>query len=201
MAHQLRVGIQGGVGSFNEQALRQYLKEQAVPLDEIEIKYLHTVDRVLHALQAGEIERGQFATENSIGGPVEEALRAQAKYSFNQNYEVIDRYCLQIVHCLMIHPAARLGEVDTIVSHPQVFAQCRKTIAQRYARMVLQEGEDDFIDPARVGEAIASGLLSRNVATISNQLIAEAWGLKVVDHNLQDRVDNFTTFVFVKLNH
>jgi prephenate dehydratase len=65
--------------------------------------------------------------------------------------------------------------------------------------MALEEGAGDLVDPATVGEAIAGGRLPRNVATISNYLIAEAHGLKIVDQNLQDREDNFTTFVFVKV--
>src|SRR5919206_5318723 len=98
MTQKLKVGIQGGVGSFNEQALKQYLEKQTIPQDELEIKYLYTTDRVLSELKAGEIERGQFAVENSIGGPGQETLMAQAKYFFDQKYEVIDRYSLQVVH-------------------------------------------------------------------------------------------------------
>jgi prephenate dehydratase len=199
MTQKLRVGIQGGRGSFNEQALRSYLEKKAISDAQMAIKYLYTTERVLNELQSGEIERGQFATENSIGGPVKETVAAKEKYLFDENYEIIDQYSIQVVHCLMVHPDARLENVDTIMTHPQVLAQCRETIAQRYSRMILKEGEGDFIDPAKVGEAISRGSLPPNVATISNRLISEAWGLKIVDQNLQDRADNFTDFVFVKL--
>lgn len=199
MAQTLTVGIQGGIGSFNELALKFYLERKSIPETEVEIKYLYTTERVLGQLKSGEIARGQFATMNSTGGPVEETVAAQEKYSFDENYEVIDRYSIPIVHCLMVHPEAGLDEVDTIMTHPQVLAQCRDNIAQRYSQMVLEQGQGDFIDPAKVGEAIARGSLPRNVATISNRLIAETWGLKIVDQNLQDRADNLTHFVFVKL--
>src|SRR6185295_7426167 len=179
-------------------ALKLYLDRKAIPEPEVEIKYLYTTDRVLWELQSGEIERGQFAIENSIGGPVKESVLAQEKFSFDENYEVIDLYSLQIVHCLMIHTEAHLEEVDTIMTHPQVLAQCRETIGRRYSRMILKAGEGDFVDPAKVGEGIARGSLPRNVATVSNRLISEAWDLKIVDQNLQDHADNFTTFVFVK---
>jgi prephenate dehydratase len=198
MTKRLRVGIQGGLGSFNEQALKLHLERRGRPPGGVEIKYLYTTDNVLSELKTGAIERGQFATENSLGGPVRETLAAQARHSFDRHYEVIDRYSIQITHCLMIHPDARLEEVDTIMTHPQVLAQCRETIARRHPGMTLVEGEGDLIDPAKVGEAVAHGLLPRNVATVSNRLIAEARGLKIVDQNLQDSEDNFTTFVFVK---
>lgn len=195
----LRVGIQGGRGSFNEQALRFYLDKKALSHEPIAIKYLYTTERVLSELKSGEVERGQFATHNSIGGPVKETEVAKEKYLFDENYEIIDRYSIQVVHCLLVHPEARLDDVDTIMTHPQVLAQCRETIAQRYSQMILKQGEGDFVDPAKVGEAIARGSLPPNVATISNRLIGEAWGLRVVDQNLQDRADNFTHFVFVQL--
>jgi prephenate dehydratase len=199
MTEKLRVGIQGGRGSFNEQALKFYLEKKGISEAQIAIKYLYTTERVLSELKSGEIERGQFATHNSIGGPVKETEMAKAKYLFDEDYEIIDRYSIQVVHCLMVHPEARLDDIDTIMTHPQVLAQCRETIAQRYSRMILKQGEGDLVDPAKVGEAIAGGALPPNVATISNQLISEAWGLKIVDQNLQDRADNFTHFVFVKL--
>jgi prephenate dehydratase len=199
MTKRLTVGIQGGLGSFNEQALKVYLEKQGRPADDVEVKYLYTTDNVLRELKAGGVERGQFATENSLGGPVRETLAAQAKYSFEQNYEVLDRYSIPIAHCLMIHTDARLEEVDTVMTHPQVLAQCRETIARRYPRLTLEEGAGDLVDPAAVGEAIAAGRLPRNVATISSRLIAEARGLTIIDQNLQDCEDNFTTFVFVKL--
>jgi prephenate dehydratase len=126
-------------------------------------------------------------------------VTAQEKYSFDDHFAVIDRYSIQVVHCLMVHPDARMEEVDTIMTHPQVLAQCRNTIARRYPHLILKEGEGDFVDPARVGEGIARSLLPRNVATVSNRLISEAWGLKIVDQDLQDRADNFTTFVFVRV--
>jgi prephenate dehydratase len=198
MAKQLTIGIQGGVGSFNEQALKMYLERQGYQPCDVEIKYLYTTDNVLSELKARGVERGQFATENSLGGPVRETLAARAKYSFEQNYEVLDRYSIPIALCLMIHPDARTEEVDTIMTHPHVLAQCRATLALRYPGVALEEGAGDLIDPAKVGEAIARGLLPRNVATVSNRLIAEARGLKIVGRNLQDREDNFTTFVFVK---
>lgn len=196
---KVKIGIQGGRGSFNEEALKHYLQKENIRETDVEIKYLYTTDRVLSALISGEIDRGQFAVENSIGGPVRETIAAREKYSFADRFEVIEQYSIQIAHCLMVHPNARLEEVDTIMTHPQVLSQCRNTIARRYSHMMLKEGEGDFVDPARVGEGIARGSLPRNVATISNRLISEVWGLKIVDHDLQDRADNFTTFVLVKM--
>jgi prephenate dehydratase len=194
----ISIGIQGGPGSFNEQALRLYLDQHSQPLMDVKVKYLYTTDRVLSELLTGSIDLGQFAVENSLGGSVEETLVAQKKYSFETNCEVIAHYSLQIAHCLMLHPEVQLEEVKTIMTHPQVLAQCRNNIGRRYPWVELSVGEGDLIDPAKVGEAIARGILPRTVATVSSRLIADIQGLKILDQNLQDREDNFTRFILVR---
>ncbi|MBD3329796.1 prephenate dehydrogenase/arogenate dehydrogenase family protein, partial [Candidatus Dojkabacteria bacterium] len=67
-------GIQGGIGSFNEQALKFYTKTYKDSLTSYKTKYLYTTDNVLKALHRGEIDCGQFAVQNSVGGMVEESI-------------------------------------------------------------------------------------------------------------------------------
>lgn len=198
MSAALTIGIQGGRGSFNEEALKLYLAKQPASDREARVRYLYTTDRVLSELLQGELDRGQFAVENTLGGPVGETLAACERYSFDSNFEVVDRYSIKIAHCLMIHPEASLEEIRTIVSHPQVFAQCRENLERRYRGVELVVGEGDQVDPAKVGELIAQGLLPGTTATLSNRLIAEIHGLKIVDVDLQDREDNFTEFVLAR---
>jgi prephenate dehydratase len=53
----LKIGIQGGRGSFNEQALKHYLQKEDISDTAVEIKYLFKTDRVLSTLLSGEIDR------------------------------------------------------------------------------------------------------------------------------------------------
>ncbi|HEX8355667.1 MAG TPA: hypothetical protein VF611_22360, partial [Pyrinomonadaceae bacterium] len=66
MTKRLTIGIQGGVGSFNEQALGTYLERRGGAPGEVEIRYLYTTDNVLSELKSRTIDRGQFAVENSL---------------------------------------------------------------------------------------------------------------------------------------
>ncbi|MDE2026650.1 MAG: prephenate dehydrogenase/arogenate dehydrogenase family protein, partial [Patescibacteria group bacterium] len=71
-------GIQGGVGSFNEEALQTYISKHKIAHHKTE--YLYTSEKVLKNLHEGIIDFGIFAISNSTGGLVEESIQAMAKY-------------------------------------------------------------------------------------------------------------------------
>jgi hypothetical protein len=189
---RLVVGIQGGRGSFNEQAALYYLGREKI--DRHDIRYLHTTAQVLHALHEGRIDRGQFAIHNSVGGIVHESVEAMQYYKFR----IVEEFSIEIAHALMIHRDARLSEVDTIMTHPQVLRQCRQTLSQKYPRLRLTSGEGELIDHALVAERLARGELPRSVATMGSRLLAEIHGLQVVEDDLQDAAQNFTAFLWVQ---
>ena len=93
---RLVVGIQGGRGSFNEDAARYYMSR--TPEVPVEIVYLHTTERVLRALHEGEVDRGVFAIHNSVGGMVGESVAAMARYRF----AIVEEFAIKIAHALMI---------------------------------------------------------------------------------------------------
>ncbi len=191
-ADRLVVGIQGGRGSFNEQAALYYLGREKV--DPYDLRYLHTTANVLQALHEGRIDRGQFAIHNSVGGIVHESIEAMQYHKFR----IVEEFSIKIAHALMIHPDARLSEVDTIMTHPQVLRQCRLTLAEKYPRLRLTSGEGELIDHALVAERLARGDLPRTVATMGSRLLGEIHGLRVVEDDLQDATQNFTAFLWVQ---
>ena len=73
---RLRVGVMGIRGSFSEEAALEYARDNH--LGEIDVAELVTTERVLGALEAGEIDLGVFALENSHGGVVYESVYAMA---------------------------------------------------------------------------------------------------------------------------
>src|SRR5262249_11795940 len=151
--------IQGGIGSFNEQAVRHYIQKSG---KKYEIRYLHTSHNVLAALHAGEIEQGQFAIHNSIGGIVDESRDAMAIYPCR----LIDEFTISIKHALLIRKDAKLSDVTTIMTHPQVLAQCKKTLAAKYPHLTQTSGTAELIDHATVAKQLAEGMLPKHVATM-----------------------------------
>ena len=186
------VGIQGGRGSFNEDAARYYMsRTPEVPL---EIVYLHTTERVLRALHKGEVDRGVFAIHNSVGGMVGESVAAMAQYRF----AIVEEFAIKIAHALMIAGAADFSKVDTVMAHPQVLRQCRTNLDKKYANLRQTSGAGDLIDQAKVAELLGTGELPDSIATMGSALLAEINGLRIVEDNLQDLDENFTSFLWVE---
>lgn len=195
---QMIFGIQGGQGSFNEEAVRHYI--QAQRLEKYEIKYLYTSQAVMEALVRGEIDRGQCAIYNSTGGYVEETTEALEKFPV----KVVEEFEIQIAHAMMIRPDARFEDITTLMAHPQVFAQCKKTLAARYPQLKQMSGEGEWVDNAKAAEALALGQLPGampspdQVAVMGSKVLADIYGLRVVVDNLQDLRENQTRFVHVE---
>jgi prephenate dehydrogenase len=186
------VGIQGGRGSFNEEAARDYMgRTPDVPY---ELVYLHTTERVLRGLHEGTIDRGLFAIHNSVGGMVGESVRAMARYRF----DIVEEFAIKIAHALMMSSTADLSEVDTVMTHPQVLAQSRSTLSKKYPNLRQTSGDGDLIDHAKVAELLANGTLPSNIATMGSSVLAEIHGLRVIEDNLQDLDENFTSFLWVQ---
>lgn len=184
-------GIQGGRGSFNEAALFDYLQRRAIT--SYEIRYLYTTSRVLQSLQQGEIEQGQFAIENTLGGPVIESVEAMKQYPCT----IIERFSMRIAHALMIRLDTDLQNVTTIMAHPQVFLQCKNTLARKYPHLRQVSGQDELADHAFVAEQLGKKLLPKEIAVMGSALLATINGLTIVDVGLQDSEDNETTFLAV----
>ncbi len=188
---QITFGIQGGKGSFNEEAIFHFLKTAHVPA--YTVKYLYTSKQVLEALHIGEIDVGQFAIHNSVGGIVEESIEAMAAYKFN----IIGQFAIKISHALMIRADTDFSEITTIMSHSQVFAQCKQTLLKKYPQLEQASGNGDLIDHAMVAKHLSENRLPKNVATMGSKILAEIYNLKIIEDNLQDAQENYTSFLQV----
>ena len=185
-------GIQGGVGSFNEEAINYYLKREKIK--NYSIKYLHTTETVLSELVAREIDYGQFAIHNSVGGIVQESIHAMAKYQF----KIVGQFAIKIAHALMVRRDVKLTDIDTIMTHPQVLAQCKRKLTTKYKRLKKISGGGKLIDHALVAKHLSEGRLKKNIATMGSKILAKIYNLKIVEDNLQDTRQNFTTFLIVE---
>lgn len=191
----LTIGIQGGRGSFNEEAARTHLPQ--IITGDYELRYLYTTPNVLEALDQGEINRGQFAMFNTVGGLYEESLYAIAAHTF----KIIQKYAIKIRHSLMIREDAKPSEITTIMTHAEVLKQCKNSLPKKYPNLRLEVGVGAFTDPSKIAEAIANGQLPKSTAVVSYRLIGDVYGLRIVDNDLQDRMDNESTFLLVESRH
>lgn len=116
----------------------------------------------------------------------------------NYRFNIVDEYAIEISHALMTAPGVDFSQVDTIMTHPQVLRQCKKTLARRYQRLKQTSGEGDLVDHAKVAELMVKSEIPPNVATMGSKALARIYGLHIVEDNLQDLEDNFTSFLWVE---
>ena len=184
----MKIGISGAEGSFSEEAARQYAKSAGY--GDAEFVYLNFVERVLSALDAGEIELGIFAIENSNGGVVTEYLPAIAAHRF----AIEKLFDLNVQHMLLVKPGTKKEDVKTIVSQNQAIRQCRMYLKRMWPQAEIKEYEDT----AKAAEDIANGTLPASCAAIASRAAGEVYKLEILEESIQDLKFNVTTFIAAK---
>jgi prephenate dehydrogenase len=191
-AGTLTIGIQGGKGSFNEEAVRVWLDEHDIIKHKV--KYLYTSEKVMYELHAGTIDHGLCAIHNSIGGMVTETVEAMARYEFS----IVEEFPIKISHTLMKKSGSNFEQIDTIMAHPQVFAQCKSNLEYNYPHLELISGKGRLVDHAYVAKLLSEGKLPDTIAVMGSKVLADIYNLDIIEENLQDLEDNHTSFLMMR---
>ena len=187
----ITIGIQGGKGSFCEEAINSYIKSKNILKHRI--VYLYTSEKVLEKLHSGDVDLGLFAIQNAVGGIVYESAHAMSQYKF----KIIDEIEILVRHYLMKLKEVPSEKIDHIMAHPQVFAQCKTTLAQKYPSYILESGEGDLIDTAKAAWSLANGELPNNYAILGPGILSKLYDFDIMGENLQDSSNNLTSFFLV----
>ena len=184
----IKVGIQGGKGSFSEQAANQFITNHG--LENTMIEYLISSDNVLFSVENNEVDYGIFAMENAQGGVVIESVEALAK---NQ-CQIIDMFYVEISQNLLAIDGVSVGDIEEIHSHEQALKQCKDYLAEKFWSKKLVE-EDDT---AKAAQDLAEGRLPKQVAVIASKFSAKKYGLNILENDIHDLKRNLTLFLAVK---
>src|SRR5207253_8502654 len=122
---------------------------------------------------------------------VGESVYAMAKHKFI----IVKEYAIIIAHAMMIRPDATMKDITTIITHPQVLAQRKRTLAQKYPHLEKTSGEGELIDHAKVAKLLSEKKLPKHIAVMGSSILADMYKLQVVDDNLQDAKENWTSFL------
>lgn len=180
----MRIGYLGPQGTYTEEALA---KEYSP--DEHEFVPYSTVSDVIEAVDRGEVDKGIVPIENSIEGSVSETLDHLA---FESEVLIEKEVLLPIHHHLIGAKDATVSEIETIISHPQAFAQCRKSLKAIFKNINV-EPAFSTADAVR----IVSERNDKTVAAIGNALAARIYDLKILLRDISDYEDNTTRFVIL----
>jgi prephenate dehydratase len=178
-AANARVAFQGAPGAFSHEAcvaLRPW--DEAVPYA--------TFAGALEALKTGECDMALIPIENSTIGVVEPAATLVRESGF----EVLADVWRPIRHALMGIEGTRLADIRTIESHPIALDQCRQTLSQFNAAIVVA------FDTAGAARDVAEAG-DRTRAALAPVAAAEVYGLSILRNDLQDSADNRTRFVLL----
>ncbi len=180
-----KIGIQGGKGSFSEEASSIFARNHG--LDQIELEYLINSENVLAAVEQGTVDYGIFAMENAQGGVVIESVEALA----NHRCSIVEMFHVPISQCLLARRGVFLGDVSEIHSHQQALRQCRNYLAEHFWTRPLVE-QDDTAEAAR---RLKEGKIPKTAGVIAPHHCADLYGLVVLEENIHDLKNNLTLFL------
>jgi prephenate dehydratase len=177
-----RVGFQGELGAFSQEAVKQLFGDGArvVPLPKFE--------QVFRALSEGRLSAAVIPIENTLAGSVHENY----DHLLNFDLRIAGETNVRIVHNLIAAPGVRLKDVRRVYSHPVALDQCLRFFADR-----PQVERVSYYDTAGsvkmvVGEELA------DAAAIGSSVAASIYGGAILKRSIEDDRRNFTRFFLLQ---
>ncbi len=184
VASGLRVAYAGVSGAFAELAAKKIYPSGNL------LGYAD-FDSAYHAVESGEADCAVLPIENSYAGDVAQVM----DLAYFGNLSISGVYDFPIEHHLLGLPGTLLGEVKTVISHPQALGQCGEYLRKR--GFATKEAPNTAIAASRVKEGG-----DPTVCAIGSEQAAESWGLAILDRHINESSFNTTRFaVFTPAPH
>ena len=179
----MKIAIQGIEGSFHDEAVQKLF-----PKKEVELVKCDSFDAVTQSVKKGHAEFGVIAIENTIAGSI------LPNYNLVEagGFEIFDEVFLNIQMYLMSLESESIIDIFEVHSHPVALLQCKDYLRKFPPQFKVIEGKDTASEAKRIKENNITG-----VAAIAGKQVAERYGLKILDSNIQDIKENQTRFVLI----
>ncbi len=176
----MRIAFQGETGAYSETAALRFAPDA-------DVMACRTFDDVFTAVSEGRATFGILPMENSIGG------------SIHRNYDLLVEHELPIVaevelevdHCLLVRPGARIGDLKVVYSHPQALAQCEQYLNR------LSGVEIVAVYDTAGGAKLVAETGRSDAGAVASRRAAELFGLEIAEERIQDYAENITRFVLI----
>jgi len=179
---RLKVGFQGEMGAFSQQAIAQFLGSRGIPDPR------QRFDEVFAALRAGEVDAAALPIENTLAGSVHENYDLLLKYDF----EITAETSVRIVHHLIAAPDTKFASIRRVYSHPVALNQCLDFFA-RHKKIERVSYYDTAGSVKMVMEQRPEG-----AAAIASELAAHIYGGRILKREIEDDRQNFTRFFLLE---
>lgn len=174
----------GPAGTYSDEAARLFAKRMGI---EPELVECPSFNMVFENVERGKTRFGVVPTENSIEGAVTSTLD---NFAFASNISILGEQVLQIHHCLLMQPGARIADATTIASHPQGLAQCRRYINANLPNLKT-------ISTSSTAESARLAAGDPHVIGIANAFAAQLYGVDVIERDIEDHSGNETSFALI----
>ncbi|RMA57204.1 prephenate dehydratase [Ulvibacter antarcticus] len=179
----MKIAIQGIESSFHDMATRLLF-----PDTDVELVMCDTFEQVTESIENYSADFGVLAIENTIAG------------SILPNYNLIDasglviydEVFLNIQMYIMALEGQSIYDIEEVHSHPVALLQCKDYLRKLPPQLKIIEGKDTASEAKAIKEQNLKG-----VAAIAGKQVAEKFGLKILDSNIQNMSDNQTRFVLI----
>ena len=172
----LKVAFLGPEGTFTQQAVLKHFGHSVRSLP------LPSVDEVFHEVEAGSVDFGVVAIENSTEGMVINTLDR----FLNSPVKICGEVELRIHHSLMGRMSS-LSDVQRVCSHQQALAQCRAWLDEHLPDV-------ERLPVTSNAEGARRARDEKGTAAIAGETAAEVYGLELLARDIEDRSDNTTRF-------
>ena len=171
-----RIAINGEQGAFAHVAAQRIFPGA-------EIVFFESFEKAYKAVLKGVADSAVIPVENSFAGEVGQVMDIM----FDGDLYISGVYTLPIVQNLLGVRGAKLSDVKEVISHPQALMQCGEYIKERGFKA----------HPYTSTSAAAREVAEKNdktVAAIASKETAGIYGLEVLDHDINESVQNTTKF-------
>ncbi len=174
---RLDVACLGPEGTFTQSAALKHFGQS------VAISMFGGIDQVFREVKAGVCQYGVVPVENSIEGAVNQTLDLLIDSSLKICGEVELR-----IHQNLLGNAESMEDIETVYSHEQSFAQCRRWL------------EENLTGAARVpvssnAEAALNASKDKKTAAVAGESAGSIYNLAILKRNIEDDPDNTTRFL------
>ena len=173
------IGYQGEIGCYSYNSIKKFFRY--IP------KAFKTFEEVFIALDEGDIDYGYIPIENTIGGRLHENDELIKKYKV----KVTEKYNYKITHNLIVYPGVNKKDIKIVQSHWQALEQCKNYLKDDNYNI------NNFYDTSGSCKDIRDNN-KKNIGAIASEEASKIYNLEILEKNIQDNDDNFTTFLLIQ---
>jgi prephenate dehydratase len=178
-----KVAIQGIESSFHHLAVNKLLGKENVSLLKCD-----SFEKVTTSLVDFKSDFAIMAIENTIAG----SILPNYNLIDDNDLVILDEVYLNIQMHLMALEGESIHDIKEVHSHPVALLQCKEYLRKFPPQFKVVEGKDTASEAKKIKEIGLKG-----VAAIAGVQVAEEFGLKILDSNIQSMKDNKTRFVLL----